>query len=505
MSTKLHAFCIAGTNSGAGKTTITIALLRALKRRGIKVAPFKCGPDYIDTAFHRAACGSPSRNLDSWMVPSGLSRSFEAGIEGKDCAVIEGVMGLFDGAKPGRLEGSTADVARSLNVPVLLVVNARGMAGSISALVKGYCTYRPEIKIIGVIANNVSSERHAEILRTSLKKDRLPPLLGWLPRDEKLKLPERHLGLVPVFENRKTGEWFDRLADVCEKHIEIDRILKVSGVRCQVSGAGGQKKDDRRRMAEDRRQRTRLRLKTTPWQAGDRRQKTAKTTKLLINHPVIQSSIHPIRIGIAYDDAFNFYYEDNFDALRNAGFEIVFFSPLHDKALPEGIKFLYIGGGFPEVFAGRLSKNKSMLRSVSDFAASGAPVFAECGGFMYLSETISCGGIKYNMSGVIPCRIKMESKLHSLGYREIKLRQSSFLGKRGTLLRGHEFHWSSAEFTSENITPAFEARGTRKNSKWMPAGIKINNVIASYIHIHFLSNPSITINIFKSLQKRLLF
>jgi cobyrinic acid a,c-diamide synthase len=484
MGNKFYSFCIAGTNSGVGKTTITLGLIRALKLRGLKVAPFKCGPDYIDTAFHKAACGTPSRNLDSWMAPQGLSYSFEAGIKGRDCAVIEGVMGLFDGARPGRLEGSTADVAISLNLPILLVVNAKGMAGSISALVKGYCTYCPEIKIIGVIANNVSSERHAEILRRSLELDKLAPLLGWFPRDEKLKLPERHLGLVPVFESGKTQKWFDMLADICEKHIEIDRILKVSGVRCRVSGE--QKTIGRRQMAEYR------------------RQKTAKISAFTSNHPIIQSS-NPlssnlkipkspnltIKVGIAYDAAFNFYYEDNFDVLKNAGYEIAFFSPLKDKILPEGIEFLYIGGGFPEVFAKKLSENKSMLKSVSDFASSGAPVFAECGGFMYLSENIFCGRRKYNMVGLLPCRIRMASKLHSLGYREIKLTQTSFLGKKGMLLRGHEFHWSTAEFTSKNITPAFEVKGTRKDSKWTPSGIKINNIIASYIHVHFLSNPSI--------------
>ncbi len=453
MEHKFYAFCIAGTNSGAGKTTVTLGLLRALKRRGVKVAPFKCGPDYIDTAFHKAACGTPSRNLDSWMVPGALSYSFEAGIKDKDCAVIEGVMGLFDGAKPGKLEGSTADVARTLNVPVLLVVNAKGMAGSISALVKGYCSYCPKIRIFGVIANNVSSERHAEILKIALKRDRLPPLLGWIPRDEKLKLQERHLGLVPVFENRKKEKWFNTLADICEKHVDIEKILKSSVVGCWSSGINKEK--------------TRIKFPSCRLSAVDRGPK----------------------IGIALDDAFNFYYEDNFDALRNAGFEIVFFSPLKDKGLPAGIEFLYIGGGFPEIFAAKLSANKPMLQSVASFAKAGGHIFAECGGFMYLSESISCGRRKYNMCGVIPCRIKMGSKLHSLGYREIKLKQSSFLGEKGTVFRGHEFHWSEAEFTSKNIVPAFEIRGTRKDSKWAATGIRIKNVIASYIHMHFLSNP----------------
>ncbi|HCE42286.1 MAG TPA: cobyrinate a,c-diamide synthase [Lentisphaeria bacterium] len=463
MEHKFYAFCIAGTNSGVGKTTITLGLLRALKRRGLKVAPFKCGPDYIDTAFHRAACGSPSRNLDTWMAPKGLAYSFEKASANSDCAVIEGVMGMFDGAKAGKIEGSTADIAIRLNVPVILAVNARGMAGSIAPIVKGYTEFNRKIKIIGVIANNVSSERHASILKESLKSSKLPPLLGWIPRDETLKLPERHLGLVPAFENRKTQKWFDRLADICEKHLDIEKILKVSGVRCQVSGA------------------------------------EARNSKFSPKHPAIQSSSHPIRIAIAYDDAFNFYYEDNFDALRNAGLEIIYFSPLKDKTLPRGISALYIGGGFPEVFAKRLSANKSMLKSVADFAESGGRILAECGGFMYLSRNIICGRKKYNMTGVIPYSIKMESKLHSLGYREIKLASDSFLGRRGTILRGHEFHWSSAKAMSKNIEPAFMARGTR-DRKWSPAGIKTGNVVASYMHIHFLSNPEIADNLRSAIE-----
>ncbi|MFZ2658707.1 MAG: cobyrinate a,c-diamide synthase [Victivallales bacterium] len=460
MEHKFYAFCIAGTNSGVGKTTITLGLLRALKRRGLKVAPFKCGPDYIDTAFHKAACGSPSRNLDTWMAPTDKVRyTFSKGISNADCAVVEGVMGMFDGAKAGKIEGSTADVALKLNVPVILAVNARGMAGSIAPIVKGYTEFNKKIMIIGVIANNVSSDRHASILRESLKSSKLPPLLGWIPRDETLKLPERHLGLVPAFENRKTQKWFDRLADICEKNLDIEKILKASGVRCQVSGVNSNKKRD-----------------------------ISCSSRAPI-HRFADSPARSSRIGIAYDDAFNFYYEDNFDVLKDAGYELLFFSPLKDKVLPKGISALYIGGGFPEVFAKRLSANKSMLKSVADFAKSGGHVIAECGGFMYLSRNIFCGRKKYNMTGVIPYSIKMEGKLHSLGYREIKLASDSYLGKKGTILRGHEFHWSSAKALSKNIEPAFMARGTR-DRKWIPAGIKIRNVVASYMHMHFLSNPA---------------
>ncbi|HBC88937.1 MAG TPA: cobyrinate a,c-diamide synthase [Lentisphaeria bacterium] len=474
MEHKFYAFCIAGTNSGVGKTTITLGLLRALKKRGLKVAPFKCGPDYIDTAFHKAACGSPSRNLDTWMTPRGvLSYIFKKGCANSDCAVIEGVMGMFDGAKAGKLKGSTADVAMKLDVPVLLAVNARGMAGSIAPIVKGYTEFNKKIKIIGVIANNVSSGRHAQILKDSLKVSNLPPLIGWIPRDETLKLPERHLGLVPAFENIKTQKWFDRLARICEENVDIDRILKVTGVRpaprSSQSEVGCQA------------------CPAKPWRRRGVSRQSSVARRQLKNHPITKSSNLPIRIAIAHDDAFNFYYEDNFDVLRDTGHELVFFSPLKDKRLPDGVSALYIGGGFPEVFAKKLSANKTMLKSVADFADAGGNILAECGGFMYLSRSIFCGRKKYNMARVIPYSIRMEEKLHSLGYREIKLLHDSFLGRKGMILRGHEFHWSSAKALSRNIEPAFMARGTR-DKNWSPAGIRTKSVIASYMHLYFPSN-----------------
>ncbi len=453
MTRKLNAFCIAGTNSGTGKTTVTLGLLRALKRRGLKVAPFKCGPDYIDTAFHKAACGTPSRNLDTWMADEAdVVRSvFSRGIDGTDCAVIEGVMGMFDGAKPGKLEGSTADVALKLNVPVLLVVNARGMAGSVAPTVKGYAGFNKKIKIIGVIANNVSSERHASILKDALSASRLPPLLGWIPRDESLKLPERHLGLVPSFENRKTQKWFDRLADICEKNIDIDKLLKSSLLSSQSP---------------------------------------AVNSSFSPVHRFTGSPVRSLKIAIAFDDAFNFYYQDNFDALRDAGHELVFFSPLKDKHLPEGITALYLGGGFPEIFAKNLSGNKSMLKGIAKFANCGGNILAECGGFMYLSRSISSGCKKYEMAGLLPYEIRMEDKLHTLGYREIKLASDSFLGGKGTILRGHEFHWSSAKALSRNIIPAFMTRGAREKD-WKPVGIRLKNMLASYMHFYFPSNSRI--------------
>ncbi len=467
---KLRAFCIAGTNSGVGKTTITLGLLRALKRRGLQVAPFKCGPDYIDTAFHKAACGSPSRNLDTWLTDE-VRQVFSRGTSGADCAVIEGVMGMFDGAKPGKLEGSTADVAMKLDVPVLLAVNARGMAGSIAPIVKGYAEFNRKIRIIGVIANNVSSERHAGILRDSLRASGLPPLLGWIPRDDSLRLPERHLGLVPAFENKKTQKWFDRLAEICEKNVDIDKILKSSVVSLPFEA-----------LAKEGRQSS---------VAKSKRREQNSTSLFSPLRRFTASPVHPLKIGIAYDDAFNFYYEDNFDVLRELGHKLVFFSPLKDKRLPAEISALYIGGGFPEVFAGKLSANKSMLKSVADFADSGGHILAECGGFMYLSRSISSGRKRYNMAGVIPYSIRMEGRLHTLGYREIRPVSASFLGWKGMILRGHEFHWSSAHPLSDSIEPAFMTRGARE-SKWRPAGIKYKNVSASYLHLYFMSGKKIS-------------
>lgn len=444
---KFASFCIAGTHSGVGKTTITLGLLAALRRRGLGVQPFKCGPDYIDPGHHALACGVPSRNLDTWMMGvDAVQVSYQRGVEGADVAVTEGVMGLFDGASSTNTTGSTAHVCTLLDIPVVLVVNAKAMARSIAALVHGFATFEPELRIVGVIANRVGSERHAEILRESLKVANLPPLIGSIPTNERWSTEERHLGLLTASESGRTDEWFDSLADGIETHLNLDKLLSLCrAVRPSLS------------------LQPRLGLPAKP--AG-------------------------VRLGIARDEAFQFYYEDNLDLLRLCGVELVPFSPLHDSEIPPGLAGLYIGGGYPEVHAESLAANRTMREAVKSFADAGGHVYAECGGLMYLCESLcDQDGVVWDMCGVLPAVTKMEKRLRRLGYVEASALHDGLFGTTGVKVRGHEFHWSDIEHRSEQIEPMFGVKYTRSD-KQVTSGIHYKNVFASYLHLHFGSNPA---------------
>ncbi len=394
---------LGGTNSNCGKTTVTLALLSALAQRGLRVQPFKCGPDYIDPTFHHQAAGRVSANLDGWMTGrEGVVSTYSRFAADAEVAVIEGVMGLFDGP------GSTAEVALTLDLPVILIVNARGMAGSIGAMVSGYVNWLKELKVACVIANNTGSERHAAILREALGE----LWLGCLPRNDEWILPERHLGLVPFQENQRTREWFDKLGKTAEENINIDKLLTLT--------------------------------------------QTARP-------PVIDRlpQQKKLRLAVARDEAFGFYYEENLAVLRESGIEIVEFSPLRDRKLPENINGIYFGGGFPEMFAGELAANTEMLQAVSDFKGM---IYAECGGYMYLME---------KMVGRVPALAEMNGKLRSLGYREVD-------GPFGPA-RGHEFHYSHAVM-KRVVAPLW----TCANGD---TGFQEGNVYASYIHLHWGNNP----------------
>ncbi|MDD5697954.1 MAG: cobyrinate a,c-diamide synthase [Victivallaceae bacterium] len=436
-SSNFSSFCIAGSSSGDGKTTVAVALLRALYRRGLSVQPFKCGPDYIDPTFHRIACKRQGRNLDAWMMgPEAVRVAFANACVDADCAVVEGVMGLFDGAAPDALEGSTAQIAALVNSGIILTVNARGLGGSIAALVKGYAEFDRNTRIIGVIANQVGSEKHAALLAAALRAADLPPLLGFLPRNAAWELPERHLGLVPFTENVKDAAWFDGLADAAEQYFNIDLILRLS----RVSKPAG------------------------------------------IEFPVRNRP--KFSMGLAMDQAFHFYYPDNLELLERRGFELVPFSPLTAKALPENCAALYVGGGFPEEFAAGLAANIPLRRAVKAFSGT---ILAECGGYMYLSEALN----GHEMCGAIPARTVMGGSLRALGYRRAETRQDSFLGPAGVLVRGHEFHWSDID--ESNLPPAWHC-ARADGSPVGDCGFGSKNIIAGYIHIHFASNPEIADN-----------
>ncbi len=445
-----HALCVAGTHSGVGKTTLTLGLLAALRRRGLCVQPFKCGPDYIDPGHHTLAAGRPSRNLDTWIMGAdAVQRAYARACMKADAAVVEGVMGLFDGASSSDDEGSTAHVCRLLAVPVILVVQAKAMARSIAALVHGFAAFAPEVRVAGVIANQVGSEGHASILRESLDAAGLPPLLGAVPACADWTLAERHLGLVTAAEGGDRAEWFARLADGIEQHVDIDRLLAC----CAANAA---------------------------------------PDATFAKEPEVEPAPHApsLRLGVARDEAFQFYYEDNLDMLRARGVELVPFSPLQDRALPAGLAGLYLGGGYPELHAAQLADNRGMRASILDFAESGKPVYAECGGFMYLCASLAdVDGREWEMCGVFPVRTRMETRLRRLGYVEAETLADGLFGERGTRIRGHEFHWSHVESGSADAA-VFRAHPARSDEAGAETGLRRGRVWASYLHLHFASNPS---------------
>lgn len=446
--TPLCGFLLAAPKSGEGKTTVAVALMRALKNRGLAVQPFKCGPDYIDPGFHAAAAGRPSFNLDTWMMgKNGVRKLWAALCREADCGIAEGAMGLFDSIRPGDAAGSAADCASALHLPVILVFNARGMAWSVAALVGGFQRKANDmgVRIAGVIANNAGSARHKEILAQALEKEGLPPLLGALPRNREFALPERQLGLVPQEEACLSEEWLDALAKSAEDNIDIERILSLT--QC-------------------------LRPQALPSPA-----------------PAGQSLG---RMGIAKDKAFCFYYRENEAVLRQKGWELVPFSPLKDKALPEKLDAIYLGGGYPEVFAEELSENTAMRSAIRDFAAKGGEIYAECGGYMYLCSSLevpqtSSDGMAckaWPMCDVISATAKMGQRLRSLGYREAAFLASPPFGLDIEVMRGHEFHWSDIEL-HKDYPPLYTACSASSPAR--QCGVAFGNVRAGYVHLYFQS------------------
>lgn len=437
MNAPFHAFCIASTQSGGGKTTVSLALMAGLSARGFRVQAFKCGPDYIDPSFHRQATGRPSFNLDTWMMgKNGVRSQWARHASRADIAICEGVMGLFDARTPESLEGSTADCALTLGLPVLLVVQARGMAGTIAAIVRGFTRHHPGLNIAGVIANGVGSAAHTDLLRRALAHHGMPPLVAAFPTNAEWTLPERQLGLVPAEEEARQLSWFRQLAADARKHVHWELLMNVTE-----------------------------HPRSAPLEAA---RPSAPFRGLL---------------AVARDNAFCFYYEDNLEKLRQMGWEIAFFSPLDDAALPEGAKALYLGGGYPETFASRLENNKAMRKAILEFARNGGEIFAECGGYMYLcNELVLPDGTNRNMCGVIDGTARMGEKLRSLGYREAVMETEAPFGQSFTRIRGHEFHWSQIKL-NRPYPPLYTVRG--KDGSLSREGVADGNVKAGYIHLYW--------------------
>ena len=425
--------------------------MAALKRRGLDVAPFKVGPDFIDPGHHSRITGAVSRNLDGWMLPKDYNlKCFRKNARKADVAVAEGVMGLFDGYDGRSEAGSTAQMAKWLGLPVILVVNAKSMARSAAALVQGYERFDKDLTFAGVIFNNIGSKRHFEYLKEALEGNVKMLCLGGIPHDKGIKMPERHLGLVTSQENPLSDKYKDRLADRIEKNIDIKTLLDL--------------------LPE---------VKSTEEKSED--------ADFAIRADV--------RIGLARDNAFCFYYQDNLDMLEKNGSQLIEFSPVDDRSLPENLDGIYLGGGYPELFAKQLSDNVKMRRQIKESSKKGMPVYGECGGFMYLCKEIwDTKGNTYPMVGCFAFATQMFTRLKSLGYRKINLVKDTLTGKRGETIRGHEFHYSEIKVPGDkngdrNKVETVYDISARAGIKKKDEGYLVNRTLGSYIHLHFGSRP----------------
>jgi len=448
---------IAAPASGSGKSMVASGLMAAFSRR-MNVQGFKVGPDYIDPMYHSAATGRPSRNLDTWMLPHEVVRqSYARASQGADLSITEGVMGLFDGYDSSPFNGSTAEVARLLRAPIILVIDCARMSGSVAAVAHGFHTFVDETRLGGVICNRVGSERHAEWLKEAIERIGLP-VLGLIPRLPNLQIPERHLGLFTVAERpAAVRDFLEKCADAMETHLDLHAIQSIA--------------------------------------------EKADPLDIVPVDSIPEGNSH-VRLAVARDEAFCFYYEDNLDELRRCGAEIVPFSPLQDKRLPPDISGIYLGGGYPELYAAQLSANQSLCAEIRAARTKDMPIYAECGGLMYLTEGIHLPDGDFPLVGILPNWCGMGSRL-SMGYREVESLHAGLLGEAGLHLRGHEFHYSHWENPMQGqsvykISPRNNGDSPRLD------GFSQGNLHASYIHLHFGQNSHLTQNLVlacKSWQK----
>ncbi len=458
------ALVVAGERSGVGKTTVTLALLASLCRRQLQVQSFKVGPDYIDPMFHQYVTGRPCRNLDPVLTSETyVQQCFAYHIQEVDYALVEGVMGLFDGASGTDSTASTAHVAQSLNLPVLLVIDCSRLSRSVAAIAHGYRSFDTGVKLAGVVLNRVGSDRHLELLKDALEPLQLP-ILGVLRRQDNITIPDRHLGLVPTAEITQLDILIDQLATLGDTCFNWECLLPLL-------------------------------------QIGDRRQAAADSAKFERRFPPLKAlkesrqrnyfiSSSPVRLAVARDRAFSFYYPDNLELFTELGAELVFWSPL-DSELPEDVQGLYFGGGFPEVFAPQLAENYPAREGVLKALQAGMPTYAECGGLMYLSQQIvDFNGQPWSMVGAIPTTAIMGSRL-TLGYRQATALQDSPLLSASWVVWGHEFHRS--HLSEIPTKPLFETRGYNARSSPTLEGWHLYNIHASYIHLHFGGHPEIAV------------
>ena len=470
---------VAGERSGVGKTTVTLALLAYLMRQHLKVQSFKVGPDYIDPMFHQYVTGKPCRNLDPVLTSEVyVQQCFARNIQDVDVALVEGVMGLFDGVTfaADRFPdfASTAHISRLLNVPVLLVLDCSRLSASVAAIAHGFVSLNSHINFAGLVLNRVGSDRHLQLLQDALKSINLP-VLGVLRRHQNITIPDRHLGLVPTDEMPDLDNLINQLAELAKTCFDWQKLLPL----LKVEDEGSQHLSYRQVAPNN----------------------TIHFSQKIVNH--FQQKKSPISIGVARDRAFNFYYQDNLDILIELGAKIVFWSPLKDENLPAGVQGLYFGGGFPEVFAQELSENFQLRKAVKAAIISGMPTYAECGGLMYLSEAIiDFNGNFWEMVGILPTTAVMEKGL-KLGYRQAITNIDTPFLAANTQVYGHEFHRS--ELTQAPLIPLYKmwrVDEEKNQSQATVEGWHFYQLHASYLHLHWGSRIDIPQQFLNNCEER---
>jgi cobyrinic acid a,c-diamide synthase len=442
----VNAFVVAGTASGVGKTTVALAIIAGLRSRGLTVQPFKCGPDFIDGGHLAVAASRAARNLDTWMLDAEANRGiFSSASANCDVAVLEGMMGLFDGVSGSSEEGSTAEIAKLLDLPLVLVVDAANSARSIAAVIRGFETFDTELRFAGIILNRVAGHAHFRMLESAIRQASAVPVLGWLPVESDAAIPERHLGLHTAAEG--IGASLSTLTGLGNR-LDIEQLLDTTVYN--------------------------QRFGTAPISTSEPKYKG-------------------IRVGIARDRAFSFYYEDNLDLLRDNGAEIVEFSPIKDSVLPENLHALYFGGGYPELYAAELSGNGSLLQEIRDFANANKSIYAECGGLMYLAEKLTTlEGQTYPMAGIFPVAIEMTKSLIHFGYADVEFAHDCLLGEKGTHVRGHSFHCSRI-VAHDSLRCVYRVHYSLSGRREQEGFLR-GRVLATYIHLHFRSNPALVLS-----------
>ena len=442
MSTTIPRFMVAAPSSGSGKTVVTCALLRALARRGLACAAFKCGPDYIDPLFHRRVVGARSGNLDGFFTDAPTLRALLArGAAGADIAVLEGVMGFYDGMAPGVADASSYQVARDTETPVVLVVNGRGASLSLAAVIRGIAEFLPCANVRGVVLNKTSAAACA-YAAPAIEKHAGVAVLGNIPADEAFSLESRHLGPVTADEVEQLSARIDKMAELVEKSVDVDRLLEIAAT------------------------------------APDIREDPYRLEPIAGARPIV---------AVARDEAFSFYYEENLRALEDLGCELAFFSPLCDSELPRGTSALYLGGGYPELHVRRLSENAPMREAVRRAVESGMPTVAECGGFLYLQREIADSeGRRWPVAGALEGASENGGRLSHFGYVELTSQRDGLYGPRGTRIRAHEFHYWQSTCPGGD----FWAQKPRRDKGW-PCMTTTPSLVAGFPHVYYPANPDV--------------